>query len=61
MECIYDIDDFDEDNPEYDDINIFPSITQFEKKEESSLDNLIKDFGKKFLEKSIFIRFSKKK
>ena len=53
LECIYDIDDFDEDNPEYDDINIFPSITQFEKKEESSLDNLIKDFGKKFLEKSI--------
>ena len=61
LECIYDIDDFDEDNPEYDDINIFPSITQFEKKEESSLDNLIKDFGKKFLEKSIKSKHHRKK
>ena len=50
LEYIYKIDDFDEENDEKEDINIFPSITAFDT-DEKSLKEKIPEFEKKILEK----------
>ena len=48
LEHIYAIDDFDEINSEIEDINIYPSITEFNK-EDKNLKEMIPDFEKKIL------------
>ena len=50
LENIYAIDDFEEKKSEYDEINIYPSITGFDK-EEKKLKELIPEFESKILEK----------
>ena len=48
LEHIYAIDDFDEQNSEIEDINIYPSITEFNK-EDKNLKEMIPDFEEKIL------------
>ena len=50
LKNIYDIDDFEEKKSEYDDINIYPSITEFDK-EEKNLKELIPEFENNILSK----------